>query len=312
MAKLEAAFAALPGVSGGRGQAAGRPSRFLIDQARPTTPLSSSEDGAARSLNPSKTALLMRVGDDLYHYDLETSALSRLTSAPGFEEDPAYSPDGRMVAFTREGNLFVVDVVTQREHQLTTDGGAARFNGRLDWVYQEEIYGRGSFRAFWWSPDSTRLAFLQLDQHAVPEFTLTDHIPTRHGARGLRLPEGGRSQSDGEARAWCGRRAGRCPSSTRRSTPAADHLIVNVVLVARLADVVYSLQDREQTWLDLNRASAASGATRTLLRETTRAWVDNQGDPTVAEGRHVPVDQRAYRAGSTSTTTRLTARSCAR
>ena len=42
-------------------------------------------------------------------------------------------------------------------------------NGKLDWLYQEEIYGRGRFRGYWWSPDSSRLAYLQLDERPVPE-----------------------------------------------------------------------------------------------------------------------------------------------
>ena len=50
-------------------------------------------------------------------------------------------------------------------------------NGKFDWVYQEEIYGRGTFRAFWWSPDSSRLAFIQLSDENVPIFPVVDHIP---------------------------------------------------------------------------------------------------------------------------------------
>ena len=82
-----------------------------------------------------------------------------------------------MVAFVRDHNLFAVDVAGARERALTTDGGKDIFNGQLDWLYQEEIYGRGDFQGFWWSPDSSRVAFLQLDERPVPEYTVTDHIP---------------------------------------------------------------------------------------------------------------------------------------
>ena len=51
--------------------------------------------------------------------------------------------------------LFVVDVASQREQAITTDGSRERLNGKLDWLYQEEIYGRGQFRGYWWSPDSS-------------------------------------------------------------------------------------------------------------------------------------------------------------
>ena len=50
-------------------------------------------------------------------------------------------------------------------------------NGTLDWVYSEELYGRGNYRGYWWSPDSSRIAFIQLDEKPVPEYTLVDDIP---------------------------------------------------------------------------------------------------------------------------------------
>ena len=279
LARLEAALAGVAGVSPAEAKRLAARRSPLSDQSRPNTPLSGFDGGPSSSLNPAKTALLLRVGDDLYHYDIKSSALVRLTAAAGFEDDPAFSPDGRMVAFTRDGNLFVVDVAAQRERQLTTDGGPQRFNGRLDWVYSEEVYGRGSFRAFWWSPDSTRVAFLQLDQHTVPEFTLTDHIPTRQALEEFDYPKAG----DPNPRVKLGvvRAAGGAVQWVDTSKySATEHLIVNVGWSPDSQNVVYSLQDREQTWLDLNLGTAANGSTRTLFRETTKAWVDNQGDPT--------------------------------
>ena len=61
-----------------------------------------------------------------------------------------------------------------------TDGGHEDlFYGRLDWVYQEELYGRGNFQGFWWSPDSSRIALLRLDESPVKEFTLVSDTPVR-------------------------------------------------------------------------------------------------------------------------------------
>ena len=83
----------------------------------------------------------------------------------------------------RGNNLHVVDVARSRSCALTTDGRHEILNGKLDWLYQEEIYGRGRFRGYWWSPDSTRLAFLQLDERPVPEYTVVDDIPTGRASR---------------------------------------------------------------------------------------------------------------------------------
>ena len=91
----------------------------------------------------------------------------------------------------RGNNLYVVDVATQRERALTTDGGHEIFNGKLDWLYQEEIYGRDQFRGYWWSPDSARIAFLQLDERPVPEYTVVDHIPYRPSLEVTDYPKAG-------------------------------------------------------------------------------------------------------------------------
>ena len=64
-------------------------------------------------------------------------------------------------------------------------------NGKLDWVYQEEIYGRGKFRAHWWSPDSRRLAFLRLDEAQVPRYTIVDEIPQHPAVEVYPYPKAG-------------------------------------------------------------------------------------------------------------------------
>src|SRR5438067_832211 len=124
------------------------------------------------NFSPNKKSVILTIGDDLYLYAFDSDALTRLTSAPGMEEEAAFSPDGRFVSFVRENNLYVIDVATQRERQLTTDGSENTLNGILDWVYQEEVYGRGNFRAYWWSPDSSHLAFLKLDERPVRHFAV--------------------------------------------------------------------------------------------------------------------------------------------
>ena len=96
-----------------------------------------------------------------------------------------------MIGFVRSGNMYVYDPGTGQERRLTTDGGPKILNGRLDWVYQEELYGRGNFEAYWWSPDSTMLAYLRLDENPVHEFTVVDHIPYRQTVEVTPYPKAG-------------------------------------------------------------------------------------------------------------------------
>src|SRR5437763_12109123 len=157
-AKMQAAFASLPGV--GKDDA-----RRLANQA-------------FYDLNPAETGVLINFANDLFYYEFGSDRAIRLTSNLEEEVGAAFSPDGRMISFVRGGNLYVEDLSMQRrERALTRDGGPEIFTGRLDWVYQEELYGRGNFGAYWWSPDSNRIVFLHIDERQVPEFPVTDHIP---------------------------------------------------------------------------------------------------------------------------------------
>jgi dipeptidyl-peptidase-4 len=230
------------------------------------------------SFNSSRTGVLLTIGDDLYHYDLTARRASRLTEAAGSEEEATFSPDGRSVAFVRAHNLYVVDVASRRERALTTDGSAELLNGKLDWLYQEEIYGRGRFRAYWWSPDSSRVAFLQLNERPVPEYTVVDHIPYRPVLEVTDYPKAG--DPNPTVKLGIGRVTGGNTTWVNLDTYAKnDILIVNVDWTPDSTQVVHQVQDREQTWLDLNLADAGSGRARRVVRETTKAWVNENGNP---------------------------------
>ena len=84
-----------------------------------------------------------------------------------------YSPDSTMLAFTRANDLYVVTIADAKEYRLTFDGTETVMNGYASWVYYEEILGRPSrYRAFWWSPDSRKLAFYHFDDTEVPMFPI--------------------------------------------------------------------------------------------------------------------------------------------
>ena len=84
-----------------------------------------------------------------------------------------YSPDQTMLAFTRDNDLYVVDIATEVETRLTFDGSDVILNGYASWVYYEEILGRPSkYKAFWWSPDSKKIGFYRFDNSQVPMFPI--------------------------------------------------------------------------------------------------------------------------------------------
>jgi len=97
----------------------------------------------------------------------------RLTKTADEEQNPTLSPDNSKVAFTFGGNLYMLDVASGKTSQITTDGTDVIYNGYASWVYYEEILGRGSrYKAFWWSPDSKKLAWMHFNDTQVPMFPI--------------------------------------------------------------------------------------------------------------------------------------------
>src|SRR5258706_8515710 len=177
--------------------------------------------------SPNKKSVVLTIGNDVYLYAFDGDAMTRLTSSPGEKEEVTFSPDGRFVSFVRENNIYAVDIATQRERQLTTDGNANLQNGILDWVYQEEVYGRGNFRAYWWSPDSTRIAYLQLDERPVKHFAVVDHIPYQQNVESELYPKAGAPNPI--AKLFCVSISGAAPKEvSTESYSSADFLIVLV------------------------------------------------------------------------------------
>ena len=86
------------------------------------------------------------------------------------QNNPMFNNDATKVAFTSDNNLYVKDLQKNKITQITKDGVKNKIiNGFADWVYEEEF----SFtRAFEWSPDGSKIAFLRFDETAVPEYHL--------------------------------------------------------------------------------------------------------------------------------------------
>jgi dipeptidyl-peptidase-4 len=224
-------------------------------------------------LNRAQTAVLLNVANDLVYYELNSDAATRLTTTPEEEAEEDFSPDGRRVSFVRRNDLYVVDVKTRAERRLTKTGDEKTLNGILDWVYEEELYGRGNRRGYWWSPDSARIAFLNTDERPVRTFPVVDHIPRQQVLENTPYPLAGDPNplvrlgvveaAAGEPR-WVDA-AGYEP---------ADLLVVRVSWSPDSRRVVWQAQDREQTYLDLNAADPSTGKSTRLFRETTKAWVE--------------------------------------
>lgn len=260
--------------------------------------------------SPDETGILVNNANDLWYFDLATKALRRLTNGSDAELEADFSPDGKWVSFVRGNNLFAVDVAKANEKQLTRDGregDKAIYNGYLDWVYEEELYGRGQKRGYWWSPDSKLIAFLRLDESPVPKFIIPNDVPIDQDVETTFYPQAGDPNPGVKLGiADVGKtsfvpNAGRIPkigaslpSSVLRigdavkfiDTPAykpEDLLIARVSWTPDSKNVLFQALNREQTFLDLNKADLTGKLTK-MLTETTPAWVEVYDNPLFYEG----------------------------
>jgi len=115
-------------------------------------------------------------------------------AAAAKDYNPTPSPDGSMLAFTRDHDLWVRRVADSVETRLTFDGSPLILNGYASWVYYEEILGRASnYRAFWWSPDSRKIGFYRFDNSQVPMFPIFSPFGQNGSLSQTRYPKAGQT-----------------------------------------------------------------------------------------------------------------------
>ena len=147
-----------------------------------------------------------------------------------------YSPDQTKLAFTRDNDLYVVDIETEVETRLTFDGSDVILNGYASWVYYEEILGRPSrYKAFWWSPDSKKIGFYRFDNSQVPMFPIYSAFAN---------PEAAASQS--QSPRVTDLALGGSLSETRYPKAGQTNPQVQIGIV--------DLDSNETTWADFNAA----------------------------------------------------------
>jgi dipeptidyl-peptidase-4 len=108
--------------------------------------------------------LMFPLGGDIYLYDLETSEARQVTATTAFETDPKVSKDGSLVAYVRGNELYIKELATGLERQLTNSATNTIRNATASFVVQEEL-GRNT--GYWLSPDSRRVAYTQIDESPI-------------------------------------------------------------------------------------------------------------------------------------------------
>ena len=201
-------------------------------------------------------------------------ALAFCASAGAQDLNVTKSPDGKMEAFTRGNDLWVRDLTDSLETRLTFDGSDLILGGYASWVYHEEFFGRASrYKAFWWSPDSRKLAYYRFDNTDVPMFPI--YSPFGQGGKLslTRYPKSG--QSNPEVKVGVIDLA-----SADKSTVWADfdetqdQYFGTPFWSADSKELYVSWMPRRQYQLELYAVNVADGLKRNVYSEKYKTWIE--------------------------------------
>ena len=234
---------------------------------------------------PDGQTLLVPTDGDVFSVDVRTGSVRPLVQTKEKEEYAEASPDGRSVAFGRGSDLFVVDVATAKETRLTQGGSDTLLNGKLDWVYEEELASR-SGRAYLWSPDSKAIAYLQLDQARVLRFPIVDFLPVRSEVEWQRYPKAGAPNAIVRLGVVGLEKDGRPgPERLLSFDPDDVYVLPQLGWTPDSRSVAFQHMNRAQSELELRLLPVPVspreplGAPRTVLSERSKAWVNTFGPP---------------------------------
>jgi dipeptidyl-peptidase-4 len=221
---------------------------------------------------PGAGALLFQGRTSLAWFDVKTQTSRTLISGKETIADPKISPDGRYVSFVRNHNLWLVGVADGKERALTEGGTEEVRKGELDWVYPEELE---IMTGYWWAPDSSAIAYLQMDERKVAKYPLVDFSSPVGEAEEERYPPAGGGNPI--VRVYVAPVGG----GEARSMDTGENTDIYIARVNWLTDsrhLAIQRLNRQQTVLDLLIADTTNGQTRTALNETDPYWINISND----------------------------------
>jgi dipeptidyl-peptidase-4 len=223
---------------------------------------------------PNGNRILLVSGGRLFVYDLGSKASHLLAPSKSGLRDPLFSPDGKWISFVYQHDLWVVPSDGGEEKRLTSGGNELLLHGEPDWVYQEEFNVHTGYQ---WAPDSRHIAFLELDENAVPVYPLVSQMDFQASVELQRYPKAGDPNPrvrvglvnlENGRTAWIDRSAEYIPRISW-----ADH-----------DSAVLQLLNRAQNELTLVEVNPETGKSSVILTERDADWLDVSDDLKFLDG----------------------------
>lgn len=202
-----------------------------------------------------------------YIYDLQSKNLTKVSDHK--IQEPTLSPNGKMVGFVFDNNIFVKNLISGETLQLTQDGKInSIINGITDWVYEEEF---AFVRAFDWNVDSNRIAYLKFDESEVPEFSMDLYKKALYPTQEVfKYPKAGEKNADVSLHVY--------NLDTKVTTDVnlgkAYEYLPRIEWTKKADILSVQAMNRYQNNLDLIFYNAANNTAKVVLNETDKAYID--------------------------------------
>lgn len=211
-----------------------------------------------------------------YVYEVRTRLLKPLSTAHAKVRTASFSPNGRMVAFVSENNIYIKKLDYGSEVAVTEDGAINKIiNGAPDWVYEEEFDTSNSLA---WSPDDNVLCYIRYDESAVPMYSLPqyqgacaakDQYALYPGSMSYKYPVAGRPNSRVSIHSY---------QIDERKTkdlplPDADIEYIPRIRFAPTGTLMAVALNRNQSKMTLYAVNPLSTVARNVYTEESQAWI---------------------------------------
>lgn len=211
--------------------------------------------------------------DYYYIYDLKSKTLNELS---GYGMYADFSPDGKNLAYVRDNNIYLVDLETYKEKQITFDGKfESIINGMTDWVYEEEF---DINRGFFWSPKGDKIAYYKFDESNVKEFLLTYYEGLYTKIYKYKYPKAGEENS----KVWIHCYDLKTGETKEIKNPfnETDYYIPRIKWTNDNNILSFQVVNRHQNKIDLYFTDVASGSSKLIFSRENKYYLEVNNDLT--------------------------------
>jgi dipeptidyl-peptidase-4 len=223
-------------------------------------------------------ALLFPLNGDIYYYNLTTKTAKRLTETDAFETDIKFSPKGNFISFIREQNVFVLNIASGKETQLTQNAGNKNIkNGMSEFVAQEEM---DRMTGYWWSPNEKHIAFLRVDETPVQVVIRNEIYAEKIELIEQRYPSTGTNNVTIQLAVTDinGKKTRFVDLDNAKGDNKKDFYLPRVKWLPDSKNLSYQWQSRDQKTLKLKTYNLRRARQKTLLTEHSEHWLNLHHD----------------------------------